>query len=193
MPMNKKQKILKTAARLFANQGFDGTTTIQIAREAGVTEPLIFYHFKGKDELFSRIFEGIFAEYFARLDALEQNPAAPFARLQKLIDLEFDIVKEFPDEVYIISSKPPVRFNDEDNAYVGSVRTYRRRMDAFLEDCISAGIEAGEFNPVPVVATANLITALLNGILLFKVTRSDPDNQLRQTTIDFCRRSLMIG
>jgi AcrR family transcriptional regulator len=47
--MNKKETILKTAARLFANQGFDGSTTVQIAREVGVTELLIFYHFKGKD------------------------------------------------------------------------------------------------------------------------------------------------
>jgi AcrR family transcriptional regulator len=55
--MNKKQTILKTAARLFAAQGFDGTTTLQISREAGVTEPLIYYHFNGKDDLFTRIIE----------------------------------------------------------------------------------------------------------------------------------------
>jgi AcrR family transcriptional regulator len=40
--MSKRDAILKTAARLFATQGFDGTTTIQIAREAGATEPLIY-------------------------------------------------------------------------------------------------------------------------------------------------------
>ena len=189
--MSKREKILKSAARLFANQGFDGTTTIQIAKEAGVTEPLIFYHFKGKDELFTRIIGGIFNEYFARLDVLEQNEAPPFACIQNLIDLQFDIVEEFPDEIYIISTRRPVRFNDEDDVYVDNIRIYRRRMDAFLADCISAGIESGEFHSVPVVPTANLITAMLNGILLFKVVRSDEGNQLRQTAIDFCRRSLI--
>jgi len=39
--------------RLFASQGFEGTTTLQIAGEGGVTEPLLYYHFKGKDELFT--------------------------------------------------------------------------------------------------------------------------------------------
>jgi DNA-binding transcriptional regulator YbjK len=34
--MSKRETILKTATRLFAIQGFDGTTTVQIAREAGV-------------------------------------------------------------------------------------------------------------------------------------------------------------
>jgi AcrR family transcriptional regulator len=33
--MNKKETILKTAAKLFAAQGFEATTTSQIAREAG--------------------------------------------------------------------------------------------------------------------------------------------------------------
>ena len=45
--LNKKQNIIQ-AACLFAEQGYDGPTTLQIANEAGVTEPLIYYHFKGK-------------------------------------------------------------------------------------------------------------------------------------------------
>ena len=63
--MAKKQAILKTSARLFAAQGFDATTTLQIAREAGATEPLIYYHFKGKDDLFTRIIDATFSEYFS--------------------------------------------------------------------------------------------------------------------------------
>jgi len=38
--MSKKETILKTAARLFAVQGFEATTTIQIAREAGEFAPV---------------------------------------------------------------------------------------------------------------------------------------------------------
>jgi AcrR family transcriptional regulator len=191
--MEKKQAILKTAAQLFANQGFDGTTTVQIAREAGVTEPLIFYHFKGKDELFTRIIESMFVEYFSRLDLLEQNPESPFKQIQKLIELQFDIVEEFPDEVYIISSTPPVRFADTANIFAGNIKAYRRRLSSFLTGCISAGIKAGEFIPVQMEATANLLTAMLNGIVRFRFTRSDQGDNLRQTTIDFCRRSLMNG
>jgi AcrR family transcriptional regulator len=52
--MGKKDAILKSAAALFALQGFDATTTRQISVEAGATEPLIYYHFKGKDDLFAQ-------------------------------------------------------------------------------------------------------------------------------------------
>jgi AcrR family transcriptional regulator len=40
--MSKKTNILETAAALFAAQGFEATTTQQLAAEAGVTEPLIY-------------------------------------------------------------------------------------------------------------------------------------------------------
>ena len=78
--MSKRETILKTAARLFAAQGFDGTTTLQIAREAGATEPLIYYHFKGKDDLFTRIIDATFLEYFSRIDALEKTRIPPSNR-----------------------------------------------------------------------------------------------------------------
>ena len=48
--MNKKQDIIQAAARVFEEQGFEGTSTLGIAKEAGVTEPLIYYHFKGREE-----------------------------------------------------------------------------------------------------------------------------------------------
>jgi hypothetical protein len=42
--------------------------------EAGVIEPLIYYHFKDKDDLFSHILEMSFKEYFSRLKTLEREP-----------------------------------------------------------------------------------------------------------------------
>jgi AcrR family transcriptional regulator len=78
--MSKKETILQTAAKLFAAQGFEATTTFQIAREAGATEPLIYYHFKGKDDLFTRIIDATFSEYFSRIDALEKNRVPPSDR-----------------------------------------------------------------------------------------------------------------
>jgi AcrR family transcriptional regulator len=87
--MSKRETILKTAAKLFAAQGFEATKTLQIAREAGATEPLIYYHFKGKDDLFTRIIDATFSEYFSRIDALEKSPDSPFGQIQKLIELQY--------------------------------------------------------------------------------------------------------
>src|SRR5689334_622721 len=49
---DRREQILEVASRLFAKQGFQGTTTRQIAEEAGVNEALIFRHFPTKEELY---------------------------------------------------------------------------------------------------------------------------------------------
>ena len=50
-----RQQILKTAIQLFAQKGFRGTTTREIALAAGVNEVTIFRHFASKQELYSAI------------------------------------------------------------------------------------------------------------------------------------------
>src|SRR3989442_6666630 len=51
------QQILKNAIRLFAQKGFRGTTTREIALAAGVNEVTIFRHFSSKQDLYAAILE----------------------------------------------------------------------------------------------------------------------------------------
>jgi AcrR family transcriptional regulator len=53
----RKAQILRTAAELFSQQGYEGTKTSQIAREAGVNEAIIFRHFTNKEELYWAVLE----------------------------------------------------------------------------------------------------------------------------------------
>lgn len=53
--MNKKEKIIESALKLFANQGFNGVSTAKIAKESSVSEGLIFRHFKSKKGLLDAI------------------------------------------------------------------------------------------------------------------------------------------
>jgi AcrR family transcriptional regulator len=85
--VKKRQAIIESATRLFGSIGFDATTTLEIADEADVTEPLIYYHFKGKDELFTHSLELAFKEYFSRLDELPKHTSTEFQKIAGLIDL----------------------------------------------------------------------------------------------------------
>ncbi|HCU24375.1 MAG TPA: hypothetical protein DF383_05095, partial [Deltaproteobacteria bacterium] len=53
----RRRLILETAASLFAERGFEGTTTRAIALECGINEALIFRHFKTKEELYTSLLE----------------------------------------------------------------------------------------------------------------------------------------
>lgn len=54
-PASRKEKILLTATRLFAEQGFIDTSTKEISAIAEVSEALIFKHFGSKDKLLAHI------------------------------------------------------------------------------------------------------------------------------------------
>jgi TetR/AcrR family transcriptional regulator len=54
---DRRQQILDVAMSLFARQGFEGTTTRQIARVARVNEAIIFRHFPTKEDLYWAIIE----------------------------------------------------------------------------------------------------------------------------------------
>lgn len=58
MPGDERRKqIIETAISLFSQRGFNGTTTKEIAKAAGVSEAMVFKHFSTKDELYDAILD----------------------------------------------------------------------------------------------------------------------------------------
>ncbi|NUU62079.1 TetR family transcriptional regulator [Paenibacillus agri] len=56
-----KLRILLAAKKLFARQGYDGTSVRQICEEAGANVALVSYYFGGKENLMRAIFEQFFS------------------------------------------------------------------------------------------------------------------------------------
>ncbi|MFC1814332.1 TetR/AcrR family transcriptional regulator [Thermodesulfobacteriota bacterium] len=189
--MNKKGHIIKAAGRLFAEQGFEGATTFQITREAGATEPLLYYHFKGKDALFTDIIASTFERFFSHLDDLPKKTKTEFEKIERLIALHFDIVKEMPDEIYLAVSTCPARLKDPDDICRKSIQEVRRRLKDYLTECLAAGMASGEFHTVPIDATVNLVVAMLNGLIRQRGLKFKEAKGLKTTTVEFCRRSLV--
>lgn len=50
---DRRAQIVDAALNLFSEKGFSGTRTKEIARAAGISEALIFRHFKSKEELYN--------------------------------------------------------------------------------------------------------------------------------------------
>ena len=79
-----RDKIVAAALEAFAERGFDGARTRDIATRAGVNQGLITYHFSSKEKLWKAAADRIFAllgeEFGTRLEAL--NDVEPVARLR---------------------------------------------------------------------------------------------------------------
>jgi AcrR family transcriptional regulator len=84
-----KQKILETAERLFAENGYDATSLRQIIAEAGVNLAAIHYHFGSKQEMLDELIERkagpVNDQRIARLDrVVAQAKSGPLAVEQVL-------------------------------------------------------------------------------------------------------------
>ena len=79
---DRRQQLLEAALDLFAQKGFEGATTKEIAAAAGVTEAIVFRHFPNKQALHTAV-----------LAYKHQSPAAQafFAETQALIDRNDDV------------------------------------------------------------------------------------------------------
>lgn len=84
---NRRQHLLAAAARLFRHQGFDATSTRDIAAAVGMHSGSPFYHFKSKNALlFAVMQEGMHAALARQTQALHTVPAVPNAAAQSAPD-----------------------------------------------------------------------------------------------------------
>lgn len=192
LSMGKKKNLIDTAVRLFAEQGYDGTTTLQISREAGVTEPLIYYHFRGKEELFTHILNGAFDEYVGRLEALPRDTPNEFVKIENLIHATQQAVEEMPRRTRLVMSSCPARIKDPDHVcYSRMVGIYEWHYD-YLTRCLEAGMASGEFCDVPVAETAYVLISMINGMSRqHSLLKGRGILEARNAAVAFCRRSLL--
>src|ERR1700691_4134652 len=79
-PISSHDRILRSAKRLFARNGYENTSTVAIAREAGTSESQLMKHFGSKQGLLLAIFDRGWAGIMERVQALHPT-ASPAARL----------------------------------------------------------------------------------------------------------------
>ncbi len=69
----KVRLILKAAQKVFYANGYLKATMDDIALEAGMSKPLIYKHFKSKDDLYFSLMLPVFDETLARFKAIEER------------------------------------------------------------------------------------------------------------------------
>ena len=92
---NRRQALLSAAARLFRLQGFDGTSTRDIATAAGMQSGSPFYHFKSKDALLYAVMEsGMHSAIARQVQAIDGAlpPADAREALRRLIQVHFEVL-----------------------------------------------------------------------------------------------------
>lgn len=97
-----RERILEVAIRAFSEVGYAGTTTAGIAREAGVTQPLVHHHFGSKEGLWTAAVDSVFAR-MPRLPRSAQDGGAPRETVLDLVEQFVRFVSDHPEVTRIVA------------------------------------------------------------------------------------------
>jgi AcrR family transcriptional regulator len=170
----RREQILKTALGLFAAQGFDATSTRQIAKEAGIAEGLIFHYFPTKASLLTAILEdrmegrrAFRSELRPLLDDASDKPASEV--LRAVASGWLDTLRRDEEIVVVLfttaQTNPEVR-----EAWQGLMREGTELLTGYL----AARVEAGELREDLPLETAT--TMFVSSLMIFFLARRDlPD------------------
>lgn len=93
--MNRKQSIADSALTLFASRGYENTSTQLIAKEAGVSEALIFKHFGNKEKLLAFVIKEGYKRIVEHNRGIFQDKN-PLDLIYTVIELPYKLVWEEP-------------------------------------------------------------------------------------------------
>lgn len=93
----RRNALLNAALKEFAGKGFDEASTNVIAREAGISKPLMFHYVKNKKDFFLFLYdyclEILEKDYFSRINLQEKDI---FERLRQAYLLKIQVMQKHP-------------------------------------------------------------------------------------------------
>ena len=98
-PEATSDRILFEAARLFAQRGFHGTSTRQIARNVGVQQPTLFHHFDSKRAIMERLLVLQFHQAVEYATAMLGADGSGAARLYSMLRHDLRNVLKVPHDL----------------------------------------------------------------------------------------------
>jgi TetR/AcrR family transcriptional regulator, cholesterol catabolism regulator len=149
---SRREELTRIAARLFAEQGYQGTSLADLAEELGVQKPSLYHHISSKEDLLWEVAAEGARAFHEALDAVPVDaPAAERIRLALRAHLgvvagQLDVATVFVREWRHLEGERRERFVSE-----------RRRYEERVRELFRDGVEESALRTDLDVATAALL------------------------------------
>ncbi|ETD23520.1 TetR/AcrR family transcriptional regulator [Helicobacter macacae] len=180
-----KEAILDTALELFALQGYDATSTRQIAQKSNANLSAISYHFGSKEGLYRASFYHCFGFVEA---ILESAPTAPLERIAHYATKMSELHQKKPyiGRLFIenvINSKP-FMFDD--------IAKRQAKMRGFFFEALQEGIKQGVFRAdIDIASSAIALFGIVNFYFFVQTTKVLPQGFKNLSNV-YAKNSLEI-
>jgi len=148
----RRQELTQTAARLFAEKGYAGTSLGDLAKALGMQKASLYHHIDSKEDLLWDVASAGAETFHAALDVVPDDaPAAEKIRLAlrahlRVVADQLDVATVFTREWRALEGERRGRFLAE-----------RRRYEERIRDLYREGVERGELRTDLDVPTAALL------------------------------------
>jgi AcrR family transcriptional regulator len=168
-----RAELIAAAARVFARRGFQGASLVEIAREAGYSTGAVYWHFRGKDDLFLAVYETEAAARVREIERLRERAHGELPQRARSYADQFMARLARDPEFLVLSLEflvhawrnPPLREAFSDRIAWGRLAATR-----LLEDAAHAG---GYELPMPAEDLASVLRELGTGLGI--AVLADPD------------------
>jgi AcrR family transcriptional regulator len=159
-----REAILKAAVRLFAEKGYTGASTREICQAAGITKPVLYYHFRGKEHLYQELIIDCFSQHQKVLLRASQAGGTFRERLVRIMETNLKSAREDPWRVRFLTR---MVFSPEEQRprlnVVARLEDERAFLTGVFQNGVAAGLVRGKPRELATVTMGmSLITILAN-------------------------------
>src|SRR5215472_14675352 len=140
-PRRRAPEIIEAAARLFAQRGFHGATTQDIADVLGIRQASLYYYFPSKEGALELVcLQGV-AGYFEAAKAIASGPGPAADKLARLIKSHLAPLSDRSEFVRVFLNERQ-HLPSESRRRIGK---WSRGLERVFEDVVKEGVRRGEF------------------------------------------------
>jgi AcrR family transcriptional regulator len=137
-----RERLLTSAARMFARKGYAATTVREIVSEVGVTKPVLYYYFRNKEGLYAEILHTATARYSLLLDGSRQKKGRAVSRL---LDLADQVLALFMEQIEIARLAYSIYYGPPQGAPVFDLDAYHLKFHGLVTELVQIGFTNREF------------------------------------------------
>jgi TetR/AcrR family transcriptional regulator, fatty acid metabolism regulator protein len=145
---DKREAILRSAIKVFANKGFFNSKVADIAGEAGIADGTVYLYFKSKDDILHSIFDRAMAEFIAEGKKELEGIDRPDERLRRIAELHLERLGADRDlaVVFQVELRGSTKFMEEFSA--AGFHDYLEIIRRTIEDGQRSAIFRNDMKPI---------------------------------------------
>jgi AcrR family transcriptional regulator len=169
----RREQLMEVATKLFARNGYEATTTAAIALAAGVTEPILYRHFKSKQELFVAIVKAVSDRTMKHWEDLIRGVEDPTEQFRRIAADLPQHMEKLADAYHVLHG---ALATSRDKKVLAVMKEHYLQIERFFVKVIQDGQKSGVFrkNMQPRAAAWTLIISGIGyGMIALNLTQFD--------------------